>query len=51
MKQTSKISHDLIKPHLPSLHLQIMETLERIKKGTFRQIATASGLRSEQQYN
>lgn len=48
MKTTSKISADLITPHLPNLHEKIVDTLTIIKRGTFRQIAEASGLRSEQ---
>ena len=48
MKQTSKTSYALIKPILPSIQSQIIETLIRIKKGTFRQIATATNLTESQ---
>ncbi|OPC66345.1 winged helix-turn-helix transcriptional regulator [Elizabethkingia miricola] len=48
MKATSLISHELIKPHKDSLQDKIYQGLLKIKRGSFREIAKASGLEEGQ---
>ncbi|MDV3822903.1 hypothetical protein CMU07_09065 [Elizabethkingia anophelis] len=48
MKTTSIISHELIKPHKDSLQDKIYRGLLKIKRGSFRDIAKATGLREGQ---
>lgn len=48
MKQTSKLAYESVKPHLAGIKRDIIQGLQKIEKGTFREIAKASYLRSEQ---
>lgn len=47
-KETSRIAHVLIKPHIKNMHSRILTALEKIEKGTFRQIAVAADLEPDQ---
>lgn len=48
MKTTSILAHESIKPEKARLHRLILKGLEEIQKGSFRDIADASGLRESQ---
>lgn len=48
MKETSRLAYESVKPHLAGVKRDIIQGLEKIKKGSFREIAKASYLRSEQ---
>lgn len=48
MKSTSLQAYDSVKPDIPGVKNQILQGLQKIKKGSFRDIATASYLRSDQ---
>ena len=48
MKQTSILAHESIKPSKEVLHSKILAGMRKIKKGTFREIATAANLPEQQ---
>lgn len=48
MKNTSLEAYESVKPQLKGIKKDILNGLEKIQKGTFREIAKASYLRSEQ---
>lgn len=48
MKKTSILAHESIKPSKEVLHSKILAGMRKIKKGTFREIATASNLPEQQ---
>ncbi|OPC76199.1 hypothetical protein BAZ12_19510 [Elizabethkingia miricola] len=48
MKATSVLAHDSIKPHKEYMHEKILKGFKKIKRGSFRDIAAASGLREDQ---
>lgn len=48
MKETSIEAHESIKPYKSRLHRLILKGLRKIRKGSFRDIADASGLRDAQ---
>ena len=48
MKQTSILAHESIKPAKEVLYSKILAGMRKIKKGTFREIATASNLPEQQ---
>lgn len=48
MKPTSIEAHNSIKPDKSRLHRIILSGLRRIRRGSFRDIAKASGLRADQ---
>lgn len=48
MKQTSILAHESVKPSKEVLHSKILEGMRKIKKGTFREIATASNIPEQQ---
>ena len=48
MRITSQIAYESIKPQLAGLHKIILAGMDKIQRGTFREIAQASGLRGEQ---
>ena len=47
-QHNSSEAHQMILPHLPSMQDKILTALEKIKEGTFRQIAKEAGLESDQ---
>lgn len=48
MKQTSILAHESIKPSKDVLYSKILAGMQKIKKGTFREIAKASNLNEQQ---
>ena len=48
MKQTSILAHESIKPTKEVLYSKILAGMQKIKKGTFREIATVSNLPEQQ---
>lgn len=48
MKNTSKEAFESIKPTRPNLHRIILRALYQIKQGSFRDIASAAGLKPVQ---
>lgn len=48
MKTTSHIAYESILPHLGNMHKTILEGLQKLQSGTFREIAKTCNLRDDQ---
>lgn len=48
MKETSVLAHAEIIPHKENLYRQILSGMQKIKQGTFREIAKAAHLECDQ---